>query len=184
MSTFEPGYFLIKGVDGSKASLYFQFNPEEIVRSRSVDFNDTSGLEDQGPTPVVGSGPSAYAKYTLRAARWMISNINIRLDSSAPPQVGMPNSSYGADLDALRKAVKLLESLVEPKERKNQNQAKDSYPNQAETPIVQLCWGKRIWEGYVTSVNITEKLFTPDLVPKRVEASVNMVVLRVTPSIA
>jgi len=181
MSIYVPGFFLYKTATGQRGLLHFQFNPQEIQRSRSVSFEETSALDEDQSSNAGGDSQSSssskkFSKYTLRAGRWRLS-LNIRLDTSAPLLPGAPIPPYAVDLAALALAVKQLETLVEPQEKITQNKATYGYPSQPETPRVQFWWGPRVWEGYITDVSITEKMFTPDLLPKRVEANVSMVVI-------
>jgi hypothetical protein len=82
--------------------------------------------------------------------------------------------------------IKHLEALIEPKYPEDENEHPAGWRPMTEPPRVRLWYGKkqkRVFEGYVTSVTILEKEFTPDLYPRLVKASLSLELIPLQPSV-
>jgi len=179
-----PGLFIYKDSSGEQQGLLFQFNPETLKRSRSVDLEDSGNNEPKGTT--TGRG-EAGSKYSLKAHRWKI-DFDLRLDASRTftkmlgmvlaHRVGSSRPFAGlSSVNPLLAALGQLESLVEPIELQVGSPT-GGFEENAETPEIDFYWGDRVWRGYITSLSINETLFNVALVPMMVEASISMEIIQ------
>ncbi|MCG8420095.1 MAG: hypothetical protein MJE77_19370 [Proteobacteria bacterium] len=194
----EPGAFIYTDLKGKLQAIYFQFNPEKLTRSRTATFKETDANDRQGTTTARGAQGK---KYTLTVERWKI-DLDIRLDASKPAYVGTQppppdfvNSPKGEDLakkwrqhlekvklqharlTSVAEGLSHLEALIEPGPIPSENDDLYGFSSLPDPPMIQFLWGERIWAGFMTSLSISEVQFTPQLSPKRVEATVSLVIL-------
>lgn len=173
-----PGAFVYSDRNGNSQTLYFQFNPEKLTRARTAQFKETKANDTQGTTSNRGAQGK---KYTLTVERWKI-DFDIRLDASKPTFVSQQRMSaappgLGDGLEQVRAGLAHLEALIEPGPIPSENDSLYGYQELPDPPMIQFLWGDRAWAGFLTSLSISEVLFTPDLKPRRVEATVSMVIL-------
>lgn len=192
-----PGAFVYTDRNGKLQTLYFQFNPEKLARSRKATFEETKANDTQGTTTARGRQGK---KYTLKVDRWTI-DLDIRLDASKRA-FASDKQITAAELEATTdtesnwlqhlKAVKLqdkpeltsvaeglkhLEALIEPGPIPSENDNTYGFQTLPDPPMIQFLWGDRLWSGFMTSLSISEIQFTPQLKPIRVEASVSLVIV-------
>jgi|GEM_PF-3169898 len=148
-------------------TLDFQFNPESLSRSRQVGLGRTPAARDAADV-----APAA-AQSSAEAQRWTMT-LDIRLDGTR--LIGAGDSySLSDQLDSVEAAIAFLEGAVEPVvELREANES--VYPPER-TPMVRFDWGERSWSGHITDLTISEELFSPDLRPARVEATVSLTVI-------
>jgi hypothetical protein len=173
-----PGAFVYTGDNGQSQTMYFQFNPEKLARSRTAQFTETKANDTQGTTSNRGTQGK---KYTLKVERWKI-DLDIRLDASKPTFISQQTSSADPlplkeGLEQVKKGLEHLEAMIEPGPIPSENDSLYGYQTLPDPPMVQFLWGDRGWAGFLTSLSISEILFTRDLKPRRVEATVSMVIL-------
>lgn len=167
---------------GEKRQLVFQFNPESLSRSRSVAIEPGKVPDARG----TGEGEASVVAgqtFASRSSNWSI-HFKLRLDSTRKDAARDEASacSHETQPAGLEEALEELEELVEPTAAPGEKPPGEHLPEQA--PLVDFHWGSRTWSGQITSLAITETMFTPDLRPARVEVDVSMIVLRSAQDVA
>lgn len=168
-----PAAFNYVDRNNRNRQLYFQFNPTTLKRTRTVTFTETKGND---PLASETDRSAQGKKFSLKAQRWKL-DFDIRLDASMPPLTKEGAQASGSYLGAVQQGLDQLEALVEPGPVPSENDSLYGFQLNPDPPLIYFTWGARIWSGYMTSLTISEVQFTPDLVPKRVEATVSLVVI-------
>lgn len=149
---------------------YFQANPTSFTRSRNISIVKTDAREPAATKTATGS---AGRKYSLKADDWKIEGIEINLDAGQAYPSGSASLDDAGNYDAVVEALLHLEALVGLDPLKSETNHTMGYPPLPSPPLATLRLGSRAWEGYVTSVRIEEKQFTPQLVPTRIKATLS-----------
>jgi len=175
-----PG--LIEYLDRLKNSkrFYFQANPTTFTRSRSIAVTKTEAAEQSGTQTERGK---AGRKYSLKADDWKIEGLEINLDAARPHWIGDTSQVDTNHKDAVLEALGHLEALVGTDALISESDNKVTYPLHPSPPLATLRLGTRAWLGYVTSIRIEEKQFTPDLIPTRIRATLSFQVVMTLPQL-
>jgi len=173
---------LIEYVDGNeRMSLAFEFNPQNISRTRSIEIRTGStpatrgGYDFSSPTetPRVAQGVSVKAETF---------DITILLDATDR----MNKGDSVAISSGVEPEIAILRTLVEVKTQGptgEQSLSSLGYGgmrafNRNEYPSVLLfVWGRHVLPVFISSVKIDEKAHLPTLVPYRAEATLGMQVI-------
>jgi hypothetical protein len=168
-----PGMIEYRDQEGVNQIFLFQANPTTLTRSRNIAFTP--------PQASLGATKTAQGEagrtFTLRADNWKIEGIEIMLDASMPYWSSLRRADDSKPLTAVTEGIAHLERLAEPGSWKGENAPTIHYPPLPGPPLVVLYLGERVWRGYVTSVRIEEKRFSPDLVPVHVRATLGFEVI-------
>lgn len=184
-----PGLFIYKDRSGTTQGLLFQFNPETLKRTRTVEFKDSDTNQPNGTTQ--GRGQEG-RKYSIKANRWKI-DFDFRLDASrtftkmlgtvlAQRSAATQEFAGMSSVDSVLAALRQLEALVEPTALQVMK-TKHGFDENADTPEIDFYWGDRVWKGYITSLSINETLFNVALIPMMVEASISMEIIETMSSL-
>jgi hypothetical protein len=168
-----PGIIEYVDAEGIDQIFFFQANPTSLTRARSITF--TPPQASLGATKTARG--EAGRTFTLKADNWKIEGIELMFDASMPHWSSLRRSSDEGVLNAVQEGIAHLERLAEPGSWRGENTPNIHYPPLPGPPLVVLSLGSRTWKGYVTSVRIEEKQFTPDLVPTRVRATLGFEVI-------
>lgn len=160
--------------------LSFQYNPESITRNRTGEWAARKNQKDQRMTPAEkakqGSlrGAGLYSKAETIAMKLIFDATELMLRD---PYNG-PASGVLPEL-AVLEGIAIAEA---PKDdaAKKQSSKKGTKLTQLAPKEVLLLLGARTFPVIVTSMNITEKRFSPDLVPLRAEVDLQMQILEAT----
>jgi hypothetical protein len=171
-----PGKIEYLDSRGNNQTIVFQCNPTSLTRSRSITRQDTrAGNTTEATTTRPGM---AGRKYTHKPTPWKIESLELWFDASLPYSSsgnvraeGMPHRD---NLSAISEALEHLEAISEPVQASNENESQEGAPPAPSPPKVALTLGRRRWEGYVNSISILEKDFTPDLVPKQLKVTLGL----------
>jgi hypothetical protein len=196
-----PGAISYWDHQGKPQRFYFQCNPTSLTRSRSVTRTTTkAGNKNSGTTTKPGE---AGKKFTHDAGWWQFDSFEIWFDASnpqyaaSPPPESPPDAhkrdpaswsvtplprshkreepkTMKAATEAVMAGIKHLEALCEPGHMPTENEHQLGWPPAPSPPSMVLWFGERAWAGYVKSVTILEKEFTPDLIPKLVKATLSL----------
>lgn len=191
------GAFVEFGLSVPPLIVVFQFNPEQLVRSRALTFA-MPGVP--GPTPH-GETPAAVPERSLRQARAEFDDL---LDLQRKQLVAVQDQTIAFDirLDATDKLdagdgiteqfgiapqISTLELMTLPKEESLLGGAIDallgkakgfSFARSKNPPMILFVFGrKRVLPVNINTMNITETEFSADLNPVRATVSVNLTVI-------
>ena len=152
--------------------LKFQFNPTEIERTRSITVHRTPTgniLEEERET----TRDKPKRKASRKPNTWEMT-LALRFDASYYPQSDPPTGPYSHRLSRIEEAIHFFEALVDPqhddKENENVANANETPP----PPYVTFLFGKRQWRCTVKTLRIKEQDYTPDLAPRRFEATLTL----------
>lgn len=162
--------------------LTFQYNPESITRNRTGVWEPRKNPKDPKMTPAErgrqGSlrGAGLYAKAETIALKLLFDATELCLrDPVAGPKYGVL-----PELGMLE-GIALAEAPKDDAAKKKDPKAKKDAPLTPVAPKeVLLVLGVRSFPVIVTSMNIVEKRFSPDLVPLRAEVDLQMQILEAT----
>lgn len=161
--------------------LVFEFNPENIIRTRSITINT-------GNTPATRGGYDfALPTETARVAQGVSMqpeqfDITILLDATDR----MDQGNKVAGTFGVEPEISTLRSMVEPKAQGplgvqslsglgfGGNRA---FQRDEHASVLLFVWGTRVLPVFITSVKIDEKAHLPSLVPYRAEATLSMQVI-------
>jgi hypothetical protein len=171
---------------GSPRVLRFQYNPETITRTRTGEWEQRKN--QKVPTPTQKSDQSNFQGGGLFTKSETIS-MKLVFDVSElllRDLSGMPGA--GGGLDPLEVGVlpelAVLEQIAIAEPPKNEDQKKDDKKgdklNVVRPKELLLVLGPRYFPVIVTSLTITEKRFSPSLVPVRAEVDMAMQVMEAT----
>jgi hypothetical protein len=174
--TLTMGQLLYTSTSGSRKQrhvLNFQFNPTEIERTRTVKVNRTptgNVLEEDRET----TRDKPKRKASRKPDTWEMT-LALKFDASYyPQQPDPPSGPYAHRISRIEEAIHFFEALVDPqhddKENENVANANETPP----PPYVVFLFGKRQWRCSVKSLRIKEQDYTPDLCPRRFEATLTL----------
>lgn len=160
--------------------LTFQYNPESITRNRTGAWEPRKNQNDKKPTPADKSGQSSlrggglYAKAETIAMKLLFDATELTLKDP------VEGSKYGVlpelgFLEGIALAEAPKDDPAKKKDPKKGTQITALAPKE-----VLLVLGARSFPVIVTSMNIVEKRFSPDLVPLRAEVDLQMQILEAT----
>ncbi|NTU84542.1 MAG: hypothetical protein HGA45_35130 [Chloroflexales bacterium] len=181
------GAFVEYGLSLPPLFVVFQFNPVQLTRNRSLSFAAPGGSR---------SGRSALRDFhkrfddltELRDAQQVTVQsetigLEIRLDASDKLNDGDTISEQFG----IGPQLATLELMVQPKEEGLLGQALGallgssggfSFTRRPNPPLLLFIWGrKRVLPVNISTLNITELLYSPDLNPMRATATVSMTVI-------
>jgi hypothetical protein len=168
-----PGWIEYVYGSGPKRTLYFQANPQQFTRSRTIQRIDSRAGNGVQGSPVEREAPGR--KFTLRAEPWKIENLELSFDISRPfftsPTYRAEQLSHKVQVERMQEVIDHLERIAEPGPVRTRNEAQTGFPPAPSPPLLTLRLGKRSWDGYVKSVTILEKDFTHDLYPKQLKVT-------------
>lgn len=166
-----PGFISYKDKNGKDQTFYFQCNPTSLTRSRAfsqVDSRASNGA--QGSKTATGE---VGRKFTHKASTWTLDAIELWFDASMPHWSGGKYSERDG-LNAVKESIQHLEAISEPIPLSSENASQSGAPPFPSPPLITLTLGTRSWSGYVSSLSILEKDFTPDLVPKQLKVTLGL----------
>lgn len=166
-------------LDGKPQRLVFQCTPTSLTRSRSL-----SRIDSKASNPAQGTKTNrgeAGRKYTHTATPWRIDSIELWFDASLPYTTSgsarADGVSHADNVQAIADAIDHIETIAEPGPPSTEEESQTNSPPRPSPPLVTLLLGKRQWQGYVSSVTILEKEFTPDLLPRQVKVTLGLELL-------
>lgn len=169
-----------KGGLSTPEVLRFQYNPESITRNRTGAWEPRKNQKDQKPTPADKNGQNGlrggglYAKAETIAMKLLFDATEMLLKEPLfTPKYGVLPELAVLEGIALAEAPK--DDAAKKKDPKKGTQLTALAPKE-----VLLVLGARYFPVIVTSMNITEKRFSPDLVPLRAEVDLQMQILEAT----
>ncbi|HEY5955116.1 MAG TPA: hypothetical protein VIV60_01135 [Polyangiaceae bacterium] len=169
-----PGLIEYVNRKGEAKQFYFQANPTTFTRSRTITVTKTKAGEQSATKTDRGK---AGRKYSLKAEDWKIEGLEINLDAARPHWIDAQSQVDTNNLAAVVEALGHLEALADSGPLLSEEEPKAGSPQHPSPPMVTLRLGGRSWLGYVTSVRIEEKQFTPDLIPSRLRATLSFDVI-------
>jgi hypothetical protein len=166
----------------------FQFNPVQLTRNRSLTH-----------TAAAGSGANSLREFhkrydnltDLRDAQQVVVQeevigLEIRLDASD----GLDDGDAVTEQFGISPQLSTLELMVHPKDESLIGQAVGTllgspggftFTKRPNPPMTLFVWGrKRVLPVNITSLNITELLYSPDLNPMRATATLGLTVIEGT----
>ena len=170
------GAFVEYGLSIPPLFVVFQFNPVQLTRNRALsyaapdsaqdslrDFHKQHELDDIQALQVVDVGEETIG-------------FEIRLDATDKLNEGDAiTGQFG-----IAPQLSTLELMVLPKEESLLGKALGgfSFTRQPSPPLMLFVWGRsRVLPVNISSLNITEILYSPDLTPTRATVNVNLTVI-------
>lgn len=169
-----PGVIEYTDFEGNKKKFFFQCNPPTLTRSRSVTRTDTKATNPAGTKTQRGE---AGRKFTHDVSSWKLESLELWFDASMPYWTDLSNRSSAAPLTAVQTGIAHLEAICEPGPAPTENDHRTGAPPRPSPPLLTITIGSRSWQGFVSSVSILEKEFTPDLVPRQVKATLSFEII-------
>jgi hypothetical protein len=178
-----PGMIEYFDPQGDKQTLFFQCNPTSLTRSRTITRVDSkAGNPAEGTTQQRGK---VGRKFSHKPTPWTFEGLELLFDASMPyllsSYVFAPEGEHlgfgikhPQNLIDIREAIKHVEAISEPGPVRTENASQQGAPPAPSQPLITLTLGRRQWQGYVNSVTIAEKDFTPDLVPRQVKVTLGL----------
>jgi hypothetical protein len=184
----------------------FQFNPTELERSRNIAYTRSptgNTLEE----PRTGGRNSAKRKQTRKMEPWTMS-VTLRFDAAygrvawtqqsplrATERTGALSeqdlhpkvkfnptaATYMEEIQNIDETLKFFEAIAEAQPWKPENEQIANADETPPPPYVMLAFGQRVWECAVKSVRIKEEDYTPDLYPRRFEATLSLEIIQTVP---
>jgi hypothetical protein len=153
--------------------LKFQFNPTEIERTRTITVNRTPTgniLEEDRET----TRDKPKRKASRKPNTWEMT-LALRFDAAYyPTQADPPDGTYSHRISRIEEAIHFFEALVDPQQDDKENENVANANETPPPPYVTLLFGKRQWRCTVKSLRIKEQDYTPDLAPRRFEATLTL----------
>ena len=177
------GAFIEYGLSLPPLAFAFQFNPETLSRGRTASFN-AAGADGSG-----GSGCREGSEGQQRSclSQVQVSEESISLNLQLDATDDLNDGSFLPQQFGIGPQLSVLELMIYPKTDQlfgfplgNLLGGTDQFgAAQAKTiPILLLLWGrKRVMPVVMTSMQITEQEYFPDLNPKRASVAVQLKVL-------
>ena len=181
------GAFVEYGISIPPLMVVFQFNPEKLTRNRSLSYSSKNNDKADDNTQLRSfhqkSSLKEIQKDQVVKVQEETLSFELRLDATdssggtSPLHINNPASlAFG-----VAPQLATLELMVQPKNESVIAQTfKEGFScfQQANPPMILFIWGrKRVLPVNITSLNITEILYSPDLTPTRATASVSMTVI-------
>jgi Contractile injection system tube protein len=176
------GAFIEYGLSLPPLLFAFQFNPESLTRSRTASFN-AGGADGSGSGCREGSETQQRACMSQAQVSEETISLTLMLDATDD----LNDNQFLAKQFGVGAQLSVLELMIYPKTDQlfgfpigNLLGGSDQFgAAQAKTiPILLFVWGrKRVMPVVMTSLQITEQEFFPDLNPKRVQIAVQLKVL-------
>jgi len=178
------GAFVEYGLSLPPLAFVFQFNPEQLTRSRTADWQ-APGAGDSADGVTCRDASEGTSRSCLARVRVSTETINLQLQLDATDQLNDGNGL--AQLWGVGPQLSVLELMIYPKTDQlfglpigNLLGSNDQFgAAQAKTiPILLFIWGrKRVLPVVMTSMRITEQEFFPDLNVRRAQVAVDLKVL-------
>jgi hypothetical protein len=183
------GAFVEYGLSIPPLFVVFQFNPEKLTRNRSLSYAASSSAQTSGQAGSLRDVHKRYDNLTdLQDAQVVtvqeeVIGFEIRLDATDKLNEGDAiTEQFG-----IAPQLSTLELMVHPKDESLLGQALGSllgspggfsFTRKPNPPLILFIWGrKRVLPVNITSLNITEILYSTDLNPIRATAAVNLTVI-------
>lgn len=183
------GAFVEYGLSIQRLFVGFQFNPEQLSRSRSLSFGAPSSAQASAQNGSLRDFHRQYSSLTRLRDDQVVTvqeetiSFEIRLDASDKLEEGdAVTEKFG-----IAPELSALELLLHPKEESLLGQALGSllgssggfsFTRKPNPPLVLFIWGRqRVLPVNINSLNITEVLYNPELNPVRATASVSLTVI-------
>jgi hypothetical protein len=176
------GAFIEYGLSLPPLLFAFQFNPESLTRSRTASFS-SGGADGSGSGCREGSETQQRACMSQVQVSEEAISLTLMLDATDD----LNDNQFLAKQFGVGAQLSVLELMIYPKTDQlfgfpigNLLGGSDQFgAAQAKTiPILLFVWGrKRVMPVVMTSLQITEQEFFPDLNPKRVQIAVQLKVL-------
>lgn len=173
---------------GKPQILRFQYNPDTITRSRTGEWQQRKNQKKGAvPTPQQKSnqdsfqGGGLFAKSETIALKLVFDATELLLRQ--PPDTGAPASDSDAVSLGVLPELAVLEQMSisdPPKDDKQADPNAGDKLNTIHPKELLLVLGSRYFPVIVTSMTITEKRFSPQLIPMRAEVDLQMQVLEAT----
>lgn len=171
-ATVTPGVIEYTDDRGALQTFYFQCNPTSLTRTRTV-----TRVDSKAGNPAMGTKVTrgqAGRKFTHKVSSWRVDSFELWFDASTPYYTGSTTRSVNGSFTSVMEGIKHLETISEPGPVPSENESQTGAPPAPSPPRVVLRLGHRAWAGYVTSLTILEKEFTPKLVPRLVKATLSL----------
>lgn len=184
----------------------FQFNPTELERSRNIAYTRSpTGNTLEEPRP--GGRNNAKRKQTRKMEPWTMS-VTLRFDAAygrvawtqqsplrATERTGAlseeelhPKAKFNPEaaefkqeIQRIDETLQFFEAIAEAEPWKPENEKTANADETPPPPYVMMAFGQRVWECAVKSVRIKEEDYTPDLYPRRFEATLTLEIIRTVP---
>jgi len=183
------GAFVEYGLSIPPLFVVFQFNPVQLTRNRSLSYAAKNSAQTGAKTDSLRDFHKKYDDLTkLRddqvvTVQEEVIGFEIRLDASDKLDEGDTiTEQFG-----IAPQLSTLELMVHPKEESLLGQALGSllgssggfsFTRKPNPPLILFIWGrKRVLPVNISSLNITEILYSTDLNPIRATATVNLTVI-------
>jgi hypothetical protein len=175
------GAFVEYGLSLPPLLFAFQFNPETLTRARTATYT-TAGADGSGS----GCREGSEAQQRACLAQVQVGEETIGLTLTLDATDDLNDGGGLAGQFGIGPQLSVLELLIYPKTDQlfgfpiGNLMGSDQFgASQAKTiPIVLFVWGrKRVMPTVLTSINITEQEYFPDLNPKRATVAVQLKVL-------
>ncbi len=183
------GAFVEYGLSIPPLFVVFQFNPVQLTRNRSLSYAAPASAQGGGRQGTLRDFHKRYDDLTdLQEAQQVtvqeeVIGFEIRLDATDKLDAG----DFIAGQFGIAPELSTLELMVHPKEESLLGQALGSllgssggfsFTRKPNPPMILFVWGrKRVLPVNITSLNITEILYSPDLNPIRATATVSLTVI-------
>jgi Contractile injection system tube protein len=183
------GAFVEYGLSVQRLFVGFQFNPEQLSRSRSLSFGAPASAQAGAHNGSLRDFHRQYSSLTKLRDDQVVTvqeetiSFDIRLDASDKLDEG----NEVAEKFGIAPELSALELLLHPKEESLVGQALGSllgasggfsFARKPNPPLVLFIWGRqRVLPVNINSLNITEVLYNPELNPVRATASVSLTVI-------
>jgi hypothetical protein len=178
------------GISVPPLFVVFQFNPEQLTRSRSLDYSAAAGGQGAGGT---GNSLREFHKryedlIELRDAQQVtIEEEHIELEILLDASAGLGEGDPIAQQYGIAPQLSTLELMLHPKEESLFDRVNDlrlgrpdgfSFTKQSNPPMILFVWGrKRVLPVNIDGLEITEMMHRPDLQPVRATATLSMTVI-------
>jgi hypothetical protein len=177
----QRGAFVEYGLSLPPLLFAFQFNPETLTRARTASYT-SAGADGSG----MGCREGSEAQQRACLAQVQVSEETIGLTLTLDATDDLNDGGALAGQFGIGPQLSVLELMIYPKTDQlfgfpigNLLGSDQFGASQAKTiPIILFVWGrKRVMPTVMTSVNITEQEYFPDLTPKRASVAVQLKVL-------
>jgi hypothetical protein len=181
----------------------FQFNPTELERSRNIAFtrSPTGNVLEE---PRVGGRNAAKRKQTRKPEAWDMS-ITLRFDAgygmvawaeqsqlretartgALPKDITKGDTAanpltatFKDEILRIQQTIDFFEGIADAQPWVSENEKVANADETPPPPYVMLAFGNRVWECAVKSVRIKEEDYTPDLYPRRFEATLSLEIIQ------
>lgn len=179
------GAFVEHGVEKRRVLVKFQFNPEDLTRTRSLSFRPPNEKRRRRTTLSLRDYHQREASLTDVRQRQQVEiaeetiSFDLRLDATD----GLGRGDQVAATYGIGPDLAALELMTLPQEKKKSagketDERGISFSRKAKPPLVLFVWGRRkVLPVNVTSLSVKETEFRHDLTPIRAVVSVRLTVI-------